>query len=79
MSAPWSGCAAQASDTTIITKDLQTVSPEELAKAKETMSIKFQQNFITPDDPRYVHDKVVDFDAVPKEANDWDDDDGEDL
>lgn len=51
------------------------MSPEELAKAKETMSIKFQQNFIKPDDPRYVHDKVVDFDAVAKEANEWDDDD----
>ena len=50
------------------------MSSEELARAKEKMSVLFQENFIKADDPRYVHDKVVDFDAVAKEDNDWDED-----
>lgn len=57
-------------DDPSILRDLQRVSPEELMKVKEKMEEHFQAHFISSDDPRYVHDKVIDFEAT--EENEWD-------
>ena len=42
-------------------KNLNKLSDYELAKEKQKMDTKFNQNFIKPTDPGYVYDKVVDF------------------
>jgi len=43
------------------------------------MDIKFNQNFIKPQDPGFVYDKVVDFSKQPKLDNSWDNDEEEDY
>jgi len=42
-------------------KNLNKLSDAELAREKKKMDKKFEQNFVKPNDPSFVYDKVVDF------------------
>jgi hypothetical protein len=54
--------------------DLNTVSEEENARAKEIMSERFEKNRLQPGDAGYVYDRRVEF-SGPTVAADWDDED----
>jgi hypothetical protein len=56
--------------------DLNKVSEEENARAKEIMSARFEKNRLQPGDAGYVYDKRVDF-SGPTAPADWDDDEEE--
>ena len=53
--------------------DLNKVSEEENARAKEVMTKRFEANRILPGDSGYEYDKRVDF--VPTETAEWDEED----
>lgn len=54
--------------------DLNKASPESLANAKKDMDVLFFANFTKPGDPRFVYDKVVDFDRKNLKPSGWDED-----
>jgi len=56
----------------ILAMDLNRVSPEELAKAKEAMDVEFRRRQLKPGDPGFVYDKREEFVADPNATNEWD-------
>lgn len=55
----------------IVTKDLQTVSPEELAAAKAAMNTQFEANRIRPDSDEFQYDLRREFEP-DDDDNSWD-------
>lgn len=60
-------------------KNLNKLSDLELAREKQKMDIKFNENFVKPNDPKFVYDKVVDFSKQAKDDNSWDNEEEEDY
>ena len=54
--------------------DLNAVTEEENARAKQVMSARFEENRVRPGDAAYVYDRRVDFEG-PTEVADWDKED----
>ena len=56
-------------------RNLNKLSDYDLAKEKKAMDSKFNKNFVKPDDPNFVYDKVVDFAQQRKSQEFFNDDD----
>lgn len=68
--------SSSASKSSLLEKDLNKVSEEELKLAKSLMNKDFERNQIRPGDPGYVYDKRVQF--KPTQKSNWDDSEEDD-
>lgn len=68
-------CSFAATETAVevVQEDFNRASEADLAAAKKSMSIVFEQNLRKPGSPGYIHDLRKDFGQAEEEC-DWDDD-----